>query len=486
MHLVEDDTEADIVRVFDDRIATGVAPGSYVAVFDRERVRFERGFGAVASAGPVPDADTLFRIASCTKSFTAAVILILRDTGRLDLDTPVDDFVPEFAPVVPGGIAARPTVRMLLTMSGGLGTDDPWGDRQESISVEEFRRLLVRGVRCVTTPGTAFSYSNLGYALLGQVIERVTGGSYVDAVTSLLLEPLGLSAVFERPEADETTTATGHRVRRERVADADDRFVEVPFSGPGVFSSIGGLFASATTLIGWVRWLDGAWTGDETGPLSSASRREMQQLHRLAPPRPATDGLPPRLALGYGFGLFVEEDAELGTLVSHSGGYPGYSAHMRWHPESGFGVVAFENAGYAAVAKPAEQALRMAIAGAQASGEFPSPAVRPWPETLVASMTATGLLTHWDDRVAGALFAENVALDRPLNERQALIEDAVSAVGGIAEVASGRATPVCDSPDHLVWFVEGNQGRLRLEVRMTPVVPLRVQTFAVTVDQPVP
>ena len=482
MHLVEDSTETDITRVFQDRITSGVAPGSYVAVFDRERVRFEQGFGGVAVGGPVPDADTLFRIASCTKSFTAAVLLILRDAGRLDLDAPVDGFVPEFAPVLPDGIAVRPTVRMLLTMSGGLGTDDPWGDRQESITVDEFRRLLVRGVRCVTTPGTAFSYSNLGYALLGQVIERVTGGSYIDAVTSLLLEPLGLGAVFERPEGDGAVTATGHRVRRERTVDEGGRFVEVPFSGPGVFSSIGGLFASASTLIGWVRWLDGAWTGDETGPLSSASRREMQQLHRLAPSRPTLDGVPPRLALGYGFGLFVEEDADLGTLVSHSGGYPGYSAHMRWHPTSGFGVVAFENAGYAAVAKPAEQALRLAIAGAQASGELPEPAIRPWPETLVASMTATGLLSHWDDRVAASLFAENVALDRPLDERREAVDAAVTAVGGIAEVASGRATPICDSPDHLVWFVEGTEGRLRLEVRMTPVLPLRVQTFTVTVD----
>lgn len=484
MHLVDDRRKTAIAAVFSERISAGVAPGSYVAVFDRDRIRFEQGFGGIDVAGPVPTADTLFRIASCTKSFTAAVLLVLRDAGRLDLDTPVDEFVPEFAPVVPGGTLARPTVRMLLTMSGGLGTDDPWADRQESITGEDFRALLTRGVRCVTVPGTAFSYSNLGYALLGQVIERVTGLSYTDAVTSMVLEPLGLGAVFSRPDGEDAVTATGHRVRQGTAVDAPDRFVPLPFSEPGVFSAIGGLFASASTMIGWVRWLDAAWTGGETGPLSAASRLEMQQLHRLSPPRPTLDGVPPRLTLGYGFGLFVEEDPELGVLVSHSGGYPGFSAHMRWHPASGLGVVAFENAGYAAVSKPAEQALRLAIAEAQADEELPTAAVRPWPETLVASMTATGLLTHWDDRVAGALFAENVALDRPFDERRAGIAEAVDAVGGIAEVASGRATPVCDSPDHLVWFVEGERGRLRLEVRLTPTLPLRVQTFVVTVDQP--
>ncbi|MGK9146411.1 beta-lactamase family protein [Plantibacter flavus] len=477
MHLVDDSTDTTIAGIFERRITDGVAPGSFVAVFDRDRIRYEQGFGGISVGGPVPTSDTLFRIASCTKSFTAAVLLILRDAGRLDLDAAVDEFVPEFAPVLHGGVVGRPTVRMLLTMSGGLGTDDPWADRQESLSREAFRAVLERGVRLITVPGTAFSYSNLGYAVLGQIIERVTGTSYVEAVTSLLLEPLGLGAVFERP--DDAVTAIGHRVVFGRGVEDAGHFVEVPFSGPGVFSAIGGLFASPATLIGWVRWLDGAWAGDDTGPLSAASRREMQQLHRIAPPRPTLDGVPSRHALGYGFGLFVEDDAELGTLVSHSGGYPGYSAHMRWHPATGVGVVAFENAGYAAVAKPAEQALRLTLA---AEEETPA-TVRPWPETLVASMTATGLVTHWDDRVATALFAENVALDRPFEERRAAIAAAVDRVGGIAEVASGRATPICDSPDHLVWFVEGERGRLRLEVRLTPTVPLRVQTFTVAVDE---
>lgn len=484
MHLVDDTTDTGIGGLFEERIAAGVAPGSYVAVFDREQIRFEQGSGGVTVGGPVPTADTLFRIASCTKSFTAAVLLILRDTGRLDLDASAAEFVPEFAPTVPGGITAPVTLRMLLTMSGGLGTDDPWADRQESITGEEFRAVLARGVRCVTVPGTAFSYSNLGYALLGQVIERVTGLGFADAVTSMLLEPLGLGAVFSRPDGEESPVAIGHRVRSGTAAGATDRFVELPFSGPGVFSSIGGLFASANTMVAWVRWLDSAWAGDDAGPLSAASRREMQQLHRLAPPRPGRDGAPSRVTLGYGFGLFVEQDADLGAVVSHSGGYPGFSAHMRWHPASGLGVVAFENAGYAAVSQPAERALRLAIAAAETADALPSTAVRPWPETLVASMTATGLLSHWDDRVASALFADNVALDRPFDERRADLEAAVDAVGGIAEVASGRATPVCDSPDHLVWFVEGETGRLRLEVRLTPTLPLRVQTFSVTVDAP--
>lgn len=467
--------------LFQGRIDDGVAPGSFVAVFDREGVLLERGFGAAVLGGPAPTADTLFRIASCTKSFTSATLLVLRDAGLLDLDAPVERWIPEFQPVVPGGGVGKPTVRQLMTMSGGMATDDPWADRQESITVEEFTSMLRAGVRCVTVPGTAFEYSNLGYALLGQIIERVSGRSFTAAVTELILEPLGLGAVFERGEGGDD--ATGYRT-------GPDGFVELPFSGPGVFSAIGGLFASARTLIAWVRWLDAAWVDDAApGPLSAASRREMQQIHRVAPPRKPADGVPSPEVLGYGFGLFVEQFADHGAIVSHSGGYPGFSAHMRWNPASGVGVVAFENAGYAAVSKPASAVLALllderaaaAAEAASAAGEETAGAVKPWRETLVAAMTTTGLITHWDDAIAGAIFAMNVSLDRPYAERAALIAAAVESIGGFTdEPSSGR--PECDSPDHLVWYMQGRRGRLRCEVRMTPVLPLRVQTFTVVAE----
>ena len=340
MSALDQETESAIDAVFAKRIADGVSPGSYVAVFDRDGIDFEHGYGVAALGGSPPTADTLFRIASCTKSFIAATLLILRDAGRLDLDTPIDEFVPEFRPETPAGSDVRPTVRQAMTMSAGLPTDDPWADRQESITVDEFTAMLRAGVRCATVPGTAFEYSNLGYALLGQVIERVTGEPFTLAVTELLLEPLGLGAVFELPE-DATGASSAQAAAAIGYRAGIDGFVELPFTGPGVFSSIGGLFASARTLIGWVRWLDAAWTSEADGPgspLSAASRRELQQLHRVAPARKAVDGVPSPEVLGYGFGLFVEHDAAFGPIVSHSGGYPGFSAHMRWNPRSGIGV----------------------------------------------------------------------------------------------------------------------------------------------------
>ena len=116
-----------------------------------------------ATARPLPDADTVFRIASMTKCFTAATILLLRDEGRLRLDDPVRRHVPELAGWAPPTADRGPiTIRQLLTMSAGLPTDDPWGDRQQGLPLDRFARLLAAGPTFAWPPGIMFEYSNLG------------------------------------------------------------------------------------------------------------------------------------------------------------------------------------------------------------------------------------------------------------------------------------------------------------------------------------
>ncbi len=178
---------------FDRSLAAGSAPGMAYAVLAGGTVIHFKGIGARGlPAAPAPDADTVFRIASMTKSFTAATVLSLRDGGQLSLDAPVVDLVPELA--AGGRRAQQITVRHLLTMGGGLLTDDPWGDRQQDLSVADFRQLVARGVSPLWSPGVRFEYSNLGYALLGLVIEAVTGQAYSEVVQSQVLGPLGMTS----------------------------------------------------------------------------------------------------------------------------------------------------------------------------------------------------------------------------------------------------------------------------------------------------
>lgn len=470
------ETVSAVEAILARRIREGTAPGSAWAIFDRAGVVASGGLGEAQRGGAASSPDTLYRVASCTKSLTAAALLVLRDRGALDLDAPVRAFVPEFVPEVPGGLDALVSVRMLMTMSGGLPTDDPWADREESMTRETFRRTLARGIRCVTVPGTAYEYSNLGYAVLGQVIEVVSGTGYVEFVERELIAPLGLEARFEAPTGPAPAVATGYRR-------APEGWVALPFTGPGVFSSIGGVFASARSLAAWAGWLASAWRGDEAGPLSAASRRELQQLHRVAPPRTTApdDPVPAPLVHGYGYGLVVEHDARFGPVLSHSGGYPGFSAHMRWHAASGLGVVALENATYAKVSRGAEAALERILLDADAVAPV-RPEPEPWNDTVDTAHGLSRLAVEWSDAAADGLLAANVALDVPYAERRAALDAAWTAVGGRTP---GSATPedaVCDSPDHLVWHLPGATGRLRLEVRMTPLAGGRAQTFTVAVE----
>ena len=140
-------------------------PGvAYGVLVDGELIH-ARGIGTSRVGGDTtPTFDTIFRIASMTKSFTAATVLLLRDEGLLRLDDPVAAHVPELEAGPPM------TLRHLLTMSAGFPSDDPWGDRQQDLEQGLFAEFLKGGQSFAWMTGTQFEYSNLGYGILGRVI----------------------------------------------------------------------------------------------------------------------------------------------------------------------------------------------------------------------------------------------------------------------------------------------------------------------------
>ncbi|TDW28457.1 serine hydrolase domain-containing protein [Cryobacterium psychrophilum] len=465
----------EVDEVFAEHHARGSAPSLAWGTFDRSGlVRF--GSAGLGQDGTVPGSNTAYRIASCTKSFTAATVLALRDAGKLSLDDPVTRFVPAFACVpLPSVDAPVPTVRMLLTMSAGLPTDDPWADRQEALSVEAFDSLLQRGLTFESIPGTRFAYSNLGFALLGRVIEQASGRGYRDVVNELFLEPLRLTGTGW----DASVSASGGVAVGTRWLDTD--WHALPFSSPGAFSPIGGLFSTVTDLSRWAAWLaaahDATGVEEPNSPLSRASRREMQQAYRFVPTLP-------QHPTGYGFGLFVEQYARTGTVVSHSGGYPGFSAHMRWSTTGGHGIVAFGNATHSRLSVATTQAFDLLHAAAT------PPPVTVLPATRAAQRSLNDLIRQWSDDSARAIFAPNVALDDYFDRRQAALARAVERVGGLDPAPSSTDDPgrvldageLSNGPAHLVWHVPGRAGRLRVEIRLTPEHPPRVQTLTIAAD----
>ena len=462
-----------IEEVVQSRIDSKATPGIVAALFYEGEVLWFRGAGSHEVGGPAPEDSTAFRIASCTTRFTAAATLLLSDRGLLSLDDPITKYMPSYQHAGPLAHSAPPTLRMLLTMSAGFGTDDPWADREESISASELERHVSNGVYLISAPGTRYEYSNLGYALVGRVIEIVSGQSFPQFVTDQIFAPLALNdSSFSVAASQSPNVAIGYRRRGEEWLAQD-------FSGPGSFSSIGGAFSSARDLARWANWLAQSLNPDspESGPLSLATRREMQQLHIPMPfsndaaTTPETRG---RL-FGYGFALHVDIDENYGKFVSHSGGYPGYSAHMRWHENSRVGVVVLENARYSGAWATATRILESVVS------ELPQPATPRLSSILDNYIArASSLILNWTDELADEICAPNVALDIPYDERSLEIATMLDQVGNLRKVNEFE-TEVDESALHARWLIPGEKESLLCELRLTPVLPLKIQTLRVSI-----
>jgi CubicO group peptidase (beta-lactamase class C family) len=442
------------------------------------------GFGSRFAGGPAPDADTVFRIASMSKSFTASAVLLLRDSGRLALDDPAEKYVPEMAGWPPvTADADRVTIRHLLTMTAGFPTDDPWGDRQQGLPLDDFGSLLAGGVGVNWAPGTRFEYSNMGYAILGRVVAAASGVAYDEFVRTRLLTPLGMARTgFSAAEFSAPGLAVGYRRGM-------DGWEEVPFDAYGAFAPMGGVFSSVSDLARWVAGFAAAFPPDggqdgyrvDSHPLRRASRREMQ-LPQAVTGRSRPEQLPggsPVAPAYYGFGLFVDEDPALGRVVGHSGGYPGFGSNMRWHTATGTGVIAMGNGTYARVSVLTRLLLQALVPGSESRHVALAPAGPPWPETLAAREAVNQLLASWDDAAADALFCENVALDRPYAERRHVIGLISERIGGLAPDDTRR--PESDTPAHCRWWLAGKRGVVQAQIQLSPERPPRVQSLALAV-----
>ena len=152
------------------------------------------GYRDLDTKSPVTP-DSVFRIASMTKSFTAISILKLRDEGKLSLDDPAERYVPELKSLTyPTSDSSRITIRNLLSHAEGFPEDNPWGDRQLADSEQRLTDMIRDGIPFSNAPGVAYEYSNYGFAILGRIVSRVSGMPYTDYVTANVIRPLGMTS----------------------------------------------------------------------------------------------------------------------------------------------------------------------------------------------------------------------------------------------------------------------------------------------------
>jgi CubicO group peptidase (beta-lactamase class C family) len=467
-----------IDQTFRDYIAREHIPGAaWGVIIDGTLAHVgTAGVRDVAAKTPV-EPDTVFRIASMTKSFTALAILKLRDEGRLSLDDPAERHVPELKSLTyPTEDSPRITIRHLLSHAEGFPEDNPWGDQQLAATEADLSRMMRSGIPFSNAPGTAYEYSNYGFAILGRIVANVSRIPYATYVATNVLQPLGMQATTLEPK-----TVPAERLARGYRWE-DERWKEEPQLADGAFGAMGGMLTSIRDLARYVGIYIAAWpprNDPDTGPLGRASLREMQQISR---PRPTTvtksaAGATLLNAGGYGFGLGISETCGYGHVVAHSGGLPGFGSQMRWLPEYGVGIIALGNRTYTGWGGVIATSLDLLdkTGGLERRVPQPSPA-------LVASRAAVSrLVEKWDDIEAERLAAVNLFLDRSKDRRRQEIEalrekvGACTADNGFIEVENALRGS---------WAFTCERGRLEASITLAPTLPPRVQFLEVGVPQP--
>lgn len=374
-----DQLAPEIDALFAKYQAEAHVPGLVYGIVKDGRLAYVKGAGVqnIADKSPVTP-DSLFRIASMTKAFTALAILKLRDDGKLRLDDLAEQYVPEMKGwTYPTKDSPRIRVRDLLQHVGGLVTDDPWGDRQQVLSQDAFTTMIAAGVPFSRVPQSQHEYSNFGYALLGRIVTNASGMAYTDYVRQAILTPLGMTGSgFDAPKAPNARYARGYRWE-------NDRWSPEPEMIDGAFNAMGGLQVSANDYAKWVAFLLSAWPArddPDTGPVKRATVREMAQglnFTSVASRIGSTGADACKQSLAYGMGWRVAQDCDLGLTMAHGGGYPGYGSHVMLMPDHGVGIFALANRTYAGPSGPAwDTAVAMEGAGLLESRAVPvSPAV---------------------------------------------------------------------------------------------------------------
>jgi CubicO group peptidase (beta-lactamase class C family) len=322
---------SDVDAIFAEFDRPG-SPGCALGVIQGGEFVYRRGFGDASVEHGVPiDTDSVLKVASVSKQFTAMVVLILAERGDLSLDDPLGDWVPEMAAL--GPITLRHLLhhtsglRDYLTLSRLAGYRD-----EDYFTTADVLDLLARQRELNFAPGAEYRYSNTGYVLLAVIAERAAGKPFADLAAELIFEPLGMSST----RFDVDPNAIVER-RAQGYAPRDDGFAISATTLPVVGD--GGLLTSVNDLLAW----DRNFYDNQLGAGTPDLIRQWITPGRLGSGGPVTtpDGGT------YGAGIVVGEYRGVGR-VTHSGSYVGFRASMARFPEVRTTVITLCNVASAA------------------------------------------------------------------------------------------------------------------------------------------
>ena len=292
------------------------------------------GVANIESATPVTE-DTVFRIGSITKTFTAVALMQLWEQGLIDLDTPANDYLRAFR-LVPAEAGWRPaTVRHLLTHTAGV---PEWlhpsrminsGWFAESFSLEEPVPTLAEyyrgGLPLAAEPGTIWTYSDHGVATVGQIVEDVTGQPLHQYFRERIFEPLGMADTdLLRSQRLASRLATGYRLSSHGAKAVTDRH--------GVTAAAGSIYSTPRDMARYVAMLLAGGSGDHGSILKPETVALMFEPHYQPDQRIPGMGL-----------AFWRVDLGGHAAVEHQGVVPGFNSQIFLAPDEGVGVMGFTN-----------------------------------------------------------------------------------------------------------------------------------------------
>ena len=346
-------TDEKFFETFRQRAEDGLrlweSPSVAVGVVKDGKVVLCEGYGLRDTAGKLPaTGETLYQIGSCSKAFTAALVSILVDQGKLDWDTPIIRYVPNIR-FYDDFTTKSVTLRDLLSHRTGMPRHEyAW------YGTDFTKEQLVENLRFLEPNQpirTVFQYNNQCYILAGYIVERVTGKTYEQCLQEYLFDPLGMgrSCAFLddiEGDADHATpydrTDTSDALRGMRPIPFYRTPVEDRAKGIGAaMGPAGSIDSCAADMLKWVQFHlnHGAWEGKQL-----ISEDSMQQMHRpnmilnapLDMPMPETD------FWSYGMGWFIESFRGH-KLIQHGGNINGFSGFTSFMPDLNLGVVAYTN-----------------------------------------------------------------------------------------------------------------------------------------------
>lgn len=314
-------------------------PSISIGIVDGEELAFSRSIGVMhRETGEPSSPDTLYQIASVTKTFTAMLATILRDEGVLDFDRAVRQYLPPDVAMPPRAPLGAPaiTIRHLLTHTAGLPLQPTnylfEGRYNNNYTVE----LLYAGLpeaQPLAPVDSMWSYSNLGYVLLSHLLARVGDASFEELLEERIFDPLGMS----------DTTVTLEPAHLERLAThywSDKPHEATGPWHPGEIAGQGGITSSVRDLARYVS-MQFRTDLESAGPISGSSLREIQ--------RPQRQRGSPTSQIGYGW--FIVNSRSVGRYLYHDGFNGGHSSWVGFSPAHKVGVIVLVNFGFEPISR---------------------------------------------------------------------------------------------------------------------------------------